>query len=305
MQQENNSKKVLILILNWNNFNDTKKCVDSVLGSDFDEFLILLIDNGSSDDSLMRLKEEFGNNEKIIFLSNQKNLGYAGGVNPGIKIFLEEKFFEYLWILNNDIIVERHALGILFESLKKGVDSKIAGPTIFFEGTEDVMEQYYKLNLFLGKYIVKRNLDESKVIKIKNNKKNFIGGAAIFLHRDAVEKIGTIPDEYFMYNEDVDWHMKIKDQKWNYLYVGPAHVWHKRSASSGGRKSIMPDYYDSRNFLYFIKKFYPFLLPYELLTSIFNKVIPKLFRGEWVRLKYVLFGFKDFFVGKTGIFKKK
>ncbi|TSC52048.1 MAG: glycosyl transferase family protein [Parcubacteria group bacterium LiPW_41] len=296
---------VFIVVLNWNNFNDTKKCIDSVLGSTFDDFLILLIDNGSSDDSLVKLKKEFEYNKKVTFLSNQRNFGYAGGVNPGIRTFLSENKFKYLWVLNNDIVVDKNALKFLVDGLASNTDSKIAGPTIFFEGTEKVMEQYYKLNLFLGKYEVKKNLDRSKIIRLENNKKNFIGGAAIFLERDAVEKINIIPEEYFMYNEDVDWHMKIKGEKWGYLYIGPAHVWHKRSASSGGRKSIMPDYYDSRNFLYFIKKFYPLWLPYELLTSLFNKVLPKILRREWIRLRYVFWGFYDFFAGKMGIFERK
>lgn len=293
---------VSILVLNWNNFDDTNNCVTSLLSLNYNNFNILIIDNGSTDNSFIRLKNKF-RDERIIFLKNKENFGYAGGINIGIKYVFEKLSSDFIWILNNDIMVDKDSLKFLIDAVNKNKKIGIAGPTIYLAGTKKIMEQYYRLNLLFGRFLVKTNLNENEVVKIENKKNNYIGGAAVFLRKEILNKIGYIPEEYFMYNEDIAWHQKIKNTQLEYLYVGPAKVWHKKGASSGGKKTIMPDYYDSRNFLYFIKKFYPLWLPYEFFMSIINKVFPKVLRGEWERLRYVFMGFRDFAKGKMGKFE--
>ena len=291
--------KVSIIVLTWNNYQDTKECLTSLKNLDYDNYSVVLIDNGSTDDSFERLKNEF-QRSKFIFIKNKKNLGYAGGTNIGIKYSLEKLNPDFVWILNNDIVIALDSLKILVEALNKNSDIGVAGPTIYWSGTKGIMEQYYYLNLWLGRFLVKTNLDENEIIKIKNKMGKYIGGAAVFLRKEALEEIGLIPEEYFMYDEDAPWQENLRKTSWQLMYVGPAKVWHKKAISSGGKKTIMPDYYDSRNFLYFIKKYYPFWLLYEILMSMVNKIMPKILRGEWIRLKYVLLGLKDFFRGEMG-----
>ncbi|XOB46586.1 MAG: glycosyltransferase family 2 protein [Candidatus Nealsonbacteria bacterium] len=291
--------KVSIIVLTWNNYQDTKECLASLKNLNYDNYSVVLVDNGSTDDSFERLKNEF-QHSKFIFIKNKKNLGYAGGTNVGIKYSLEKLNPDFVWILNNDIVVASDSLKILVETLNKNSDVGVAGSTICWSGTKEIMEQYYYLNLWLGRFLVKTNLDENEIIKIKNKKGKYIGGAAVFLRKEALEEIGLIPEEYFMYDEDASWQENLRKTSWQLMYVGPAKVWHKKSVSSGGKKTIMPDYYDSRNFLYFIKRFYPLWLPYEMSMSVINKMIPKILRGEWLRLKYVILGLKDFLKGKMG-----
>ena len=294
-----NYPKVSIIVLTWNNYQDTKECLTSLKNLDYDNYSVILVDNGSMDDSFERLKNEF-QYSKFIFIKNKKNLGYAGGTNIGIKYALEKLNPDFVWILNNDIVVASDSLKILVEALTKNSDIGVAGPTIYWSRTKEIMEQYYCLNLWLGRFLVKTNLDENEATKIKNEKGKYIGGAAVFLRKEALEEISLMPEEYFMYNEDAPWQENLRKTSWQLMYVGPAKVWHKKAISSSGKKTIMPDYYDSRNFLYFIKKYYPLWLPYEILMSAVNKVMPKILRGEWIRLKYVLLGLKDFFRGKMG-----
>jgi len=296
------NQKISIIVLTWNNYQDTKECLTSLKNLDYDNYSVVLIDNGSTDDSFERLKNEF-QHSKFIFIKNKKNLGYAGGNNIGIKYSLEELNPDFIWILNNDIIVASDSLKILVEALNENSDVGVAGPTIYWSGTKEIMEQYYCLSLFLGRFLVKTDFDKHEIIKIKNEKGKYIGGAAIFFRKEALEAIGLIPEEYFMYNEDAAWQENLRKTNWQLIYVGPAKVWHKKSIASGGKKTIMPDYYDSRNFLYFIKKYYPLWLLYEIIMSMVNKIMPKILRGERLRLKYVLLGLKDFFKGKTGKFQ--
>jgi GT2 family glycosyltransferase len=304
MPPENNMPKVSILILNWNNYSDTEKCIESILKIEYVGFLeIVCIDNGSTDDSFVKLREKFRNLREILFIHNKINLGYGGGINAGISYVIKKHSVDFVWILNNDIVVDRNSLRELIKGMQSHPLVGIAGPTIYYVGTDQVMEQYYDLSLLQGRFIVKTDLDDHVVTIVNNKRKRYIGGAAVFLRMAALEDIRLIPEEYFMYNEDVAWHQGIKGAHWEYLYVGPAKVWHKKSASSGGRKAVMPDYYDTRNFLYFIKKYYPSWLFYEIFMSIINKVLPKILRREWERLKYVMFGFQDFFKGKMGKFE--
>lgn len=296
------SPKTSIIVLTWNNYQDTKECLSSLEKLNYDNYFVVLVDNGSTDDSFEKLENEFQHSE-FVFIKNKKNLGYAGGNNIGIKYSLEKVNADFVWILNNDIVVAPDSLKILVGALNNDSAVGIAGPTIYWSGANEIMEQYCYLNLFLGRFLVKTNLSAQEIIKIKNENEKYIGGAAVFLRKETLGEIGLIPEEYFMYNEDAAWQENLRKTRWQLMYVGPARVWHKKAISSGGKKTIMPDYYDSRNFLYFIKKYYPFWLPHAILMSIVNKIVPKILRREWLRLKYVLLGLKDSFRSKMGKFQ--
>lgn len=295
------SSTVVILILNWNNFADTYKCIRSVLDLDYRNHTIVIIDNGSTDGSLKQLQEAFAHTG-VVFLNSGSNLGYAGGMNVGINYALRKIPFDFIWLLNNDIEVKHDSLDILLAALKENPDIDIAGPTLLLSGTDRIMEQYYTLNLWRGRYLIHTHLNRNHIARISSRNNTYIGGAAVFMRCRALDNLGLIPEEYFLYNEDVAWQSSYKGDH-DFLYVGPAIVWHKRSASSGGVKTVLPDYYDSRNFLYFMRKEFPLWLPYEFIMSIINKVLPKVVRREWKRLQYVLYGFRDFFRGKTGKFE--
>ena len=119
-----------IIILNWNLPDDTISCIESVQSSlSLTETAILVVDNGSTDDSVSRLTEHFGQTIEII--QNEKNLGFAAGVNIGIRIALEAGAQSIL-LLNNDTIVDKAMASELVASAQTHPKVGLFGPLIFY-----------------------------------------------------------------------------------------------------------------------------------------------------------------------------
>ena len=131
--ENTNQPKVCILLLNWNNWEDTKECLESLKNITYSNFSIVLMDNGSQDDSLKRMREFKSQipQLEIVILENGKNLGFGGGNNVGINYALKNKF-GYILLLNNDTIVSRDFLDKLVEVAQAHPVVGLAVPNIFF-----------------------------------------------------------------------------------------------------------------------------------------------------------------------------
>src|SRR5437868_3229339 len=101
---------VLIVLINWNSFEETQAAVESVLRMDYPNFRVLIIDNGSKDHSVSQLREITG--DRVNLLESRENTGYTGGCNLGIEQALSIGA-QYVWLLNNDAVVERDVLSSL------------------------------------------------------------------------------------------------------------------------------------------------------------------------------------------------
>ena len=96
---------IVTILINWNAFKDTEECIQSLLKADYPANSIVIVDNASTDDSLARLKEEFGS--RVHFIENKKNLGFTGANNKGFGYALKNGF-DYVFVLNNDTVVDRN-----------------------------------------------------------------------------------------------------------------------------------------------------------------------------------------------------
>ncbi len=116
------------VILNWNNYIDTKECINSILASKGEvKKKIVLVDNCSTDDSFERLLRDFGRPENIFFIKNEQNRGYAGGINSGIRYILKNFNCPYIIAMNNDIIIPDFFFDNMLEIVSKN-NIDIASP---------------------------------------------------------------------------------------------------------------------------------------------------------------------------------
>ena len=203
--------KVSIIILNWNQPKLTVNCVNSVLKQGYKDFEILLIDNHSEDDSFETLKNIFGKNKKIRLFQTEKNIGYAGGNNFGVK----KCKGEYVVILNNDTVVDKNWLSALESVLDS--DDKIAAVSSN-ERLNGVIEKTNfrtegRINTIL-QYPAKF---KRKSICVDNKIEIFSIKGSSFIFRKNLAK-QPFPNYYFAYGEDMylGWLFRIKGFK-NYL----------------------------------------------------------------------------------------
>lgn len=294
--------RVLAVIVNWNNYVEVQKCIASLGILTYENLDVLIIDNGSVNDSTKRLENEFS---QYRFVYNEKNLGYAGGANIGISYGINNKY-DYIWLLNNDTVLvdPQYLVTLITAAQDKKCD--IVGSLVLNAEDKKIQSEWFTFIPWRGRFVpIHKNLKVNDIEKqsLILGKKEYLNAASMLVHTNVFKQCGLWPEMFFLYFEDNTWEDMVRRKGVKICYTSKTHLLHKGAASSGGyKKSIILDYYDTRNYLYFIKKSYPEWLWYHILKSIINKIMPKIIRGECVRLQHVLYGFRDFFKGKIGKF---
>ena len=263
--------KVSIIIVNWNGFQDTKECLESLKLLIYKNFDIIVVDNGSTDNSVENLKKNFSN---IILLEAGKNLGFAGGNNFGIKYALEHGA-DYVLLLNNDTVVDKHLLNHLIStSIGLGRDS-ILGAKIYYHKEP-------KRIWYAGARWVKsksgfihegQNIIDDGTIFNSIRETEYICGCVLFVSANVLKKVGLLDDLYFLTFEETDFCFRARKMG-IYCYLVPdAKVWHKVSISFGGENSSLFQYYAMRNKLLWAEKHLSLCLKISLYRDVFHKLL--------------------------------
>jgi GT2 family glycosyltransferase len=196
---------VAIVILVWNNYEDSRKCIESCCSLTYKNLMVILVDNGSVDGSGQCLFKEFPN---VDFIYNTENLGYAGGNNAGIRRALE-RGAEFVLVLNNDVEIEsKDSVGKMVSCFKKMPKIGILGPRIkLMQRSKGLNGIEFKSGLY--SYIKKHFLP--KVNFYVPNDLGFtviervvVSGCAIMMSRELLDKVGYFNEEFFMYGEEDD-----------------------------------------------------------------------------------------------------
>jgi GT2 family glycosyltransferase len=294
---------VAAVVLNWNSWRDTIMCVESLLRSQRAPDRIIICDNGSSDDSAERLLEWTNASTAAVpvaFIPLPCNLGYAGGNNIGMEYAMRDGA-DFVWILNNDTVVDCDALGRMMEVAEADRAIGIVGSKLLRFDAPDTIQALG------GGYIVPILCHDTQLGA--GEKTGFAGtapieldhliGASLLVRVDAIRAVGLIDESYFLYREETDWCIRMRRAGWSLYCCPEAVVWHKQSHSIGF-KSPLHDYYAVRNMLALVRKFYPASLPVALSYFAVRSILPKVFRREFSRLRAVLGAFRDFGAGVSG-----
>lgn len=243
---------ISIIIPNWNGVELLKNCLPSIIKQVFKDFEVIIVDNGSTDESIQYLKTNFPN-FKIIKLS--KNIGFAGAVNRGIKKALGE----YIILLNNDTEMNKNCLKYLVEAADKHSEAGMVAA---------------KIKNFYHRNIIDNAGDEIDIIGHsftrgtgktdgpKFNKPEYVflvtGGGGLF-KKEVFNKIGFFDEDYFLYMEDIDLSFRAQLAGFKAWYEPKAVIYHKRmSTSSKNMSFVEPECF--RNMTMNIIKDYPLSL---------------------------------------------
>lgn len=219
---------VLIVVLNWNGIDDTEACVESLLAQSYNNYKILIVDNASSDDSSIRLQNlEAAHPEKISILWNSKNLGFAGGVNTGIKYAIEHDFGTVA-LLNNDAVADKNWVKNLEKHLSKDV-SIVTSLLLHADGkTIDTAGDYYS-TWGIG---FSRNRDDKATKAPESGYVFSASGGASLYKTELFKEIGLFDEAFFAYYEDVDMGFRTQLAGHSIYYAKDAIAYHKQGATS-------------------------------------------------------------------------
>lgn len=269
---------VYVIILNWNGWRDTAVCLDSLQELHYPNVCTVVVDNGSSDDSEARLRGAYPH---VTVLQSGANLGFAGGNNVGIRYALTQGA-EYVWLLNNDTYVAPDALDALVARARQTPGVGAVGSALYNAHDDpsapNQLQTYGggQLSLVTGisRHITQRR-DEATI--------DYLSAASLLLRREALEQVGLLDDDYFMYWEDTDLSLRLRQHGWQLAVAEDATVWHKESASSG-KRSLVLDHLFHESAAKFFCHYAPFpLLPISI--AIGGRSLKRLLQGDRARAR--------------------
>ena len=244
---------VSIILINYNNSFDTIECVKSLNELDYSDVSIIVVDNGSSTENKLKLNELPTCKYKMDVLFLDKNLGFAGGNNKGIEYALTKYNPDYFLLLNNDTLVEKNLISVLLNSLG---DNYMSTPKVLFESNRNLIWANG------GYFNYKRGTGMNRDFKKKDNNKRkkeiveFAPFCAVLFKKELLDIVGYMSEEYFMYYEDADYCMRMKEKGCKIIYTPETIVYHKVSASTGGLRSPFYTEWMTRSYRKFVYKFF-------------------------------------------------
>ena len=246
----NRHPSVAIIILNWNNASDTIECLRSVAELTYDNFITVVVDNGSSDNSVIEIRQAY---PEVMLIEANRNLGFVGGNNVGLELAKVNKA-DYTLLLNNDTEVSPDFLDRLVTVIEADPTIGIVGPTIYYFDRPNVVwsaggaiDWQHGSTRMLG-----LNEKEQGQFGEQPRPVDFVTGCALLIRMSLLDQIGVLDPRFFAYYEETEWCVRVARAGYQVLHVPTAKVWHKISLVTR-ESSPLVHYYMTRNRLLFLK----------------------------------------------------
>lgn len=244
--------KVSIIILNLNGYEVTRDCLISLQSLEYPNFEVVLVDNGSKDNSAAKLEKEF---PAVRLIRNNVNLGFTGGNNVGMRDALH-RGAEYLLLLNNDTVVAADFLSEMIQVAESDPKIGILNPKIYFFEPSDMIWYAggkHKPWWSFPEHIDYRKRDDSKEGPAREV--SFITGCACLIRKEVVSQIGLLDETFFFGVEDLDWSIRVLRAGFKAVYVPTAVIWHKVSVTAAvNLGAAARDFYHARNSILVARK---------------------------------------------------
>lgn len=240
---------VYIVVLNSNGYEDTIECLESLQQVSYRNYRVVVVDNGSTDESEPVIKGRYPDH---LFIQTGKNMGYAAGNNAGIRCALVHQA-DYICILNNDTTVDGDFLGPMVNGMEQDRTIGIVGPKVCeYYDKNTIQATGSKANLFWGKFC---QLNGGKPKDEINGafEVDYVAGACLLVRSGLISKIGLIPEEYFLFFEETEWCLKAHRIGYKVMCQCQSVIYHKGSKSTE-KVTGLKEYYMCRNQIIFEKR---------------------------------------------------
>ena len=241
-----NECELSVIMVNYNGLKDTCALIESI---PFNENMeVIVVDNASLQDEASLIQKRY---PQVKIIRSEKNLGFAGGNNLGI----QESDGKYLFLVNNDTVFEDFNVQALIDRLESSPLIGMICPKIRFTwGNKPI--QYAGYTPLSRITIRNRSIgfgEEDHGQYDIAHPTPYAHGAAMLVKRAIIEKVGYMPEDYFLYYEELDWSMMLKRAGYEIWYDPSCTIYHKESQSTG-QDSPLRTYYITRNRLLLVKR---------------------------------------------------
>ena len=272
------------VIINWNGWRDTVACLNALRSIEYSRLIVVVVDNGSSDDSVLRIQAA---HPALCLIQTGKNLGFSGGNNAGIREALR-RGVQYVWLLNNDTQPRPEALHELVSVAQSDFRLGAVGSVLRYASDPKRIQAWGGgwINLWTG-------YSSHAIARPKSGRElNFLTAASLLLRRRALEDIGLMDDRYFLYWEDAELCFRLRKNGWGLGVAGNAVVLHSVNASSSKSTTSIDRYY-TYSAVRFLGEYAPIPL---LATSVFlsRRLLHRALSGQIEGIRNVWMGVKDY-----------
>lgn len=235
---------VAVVVLNWNGARDTVECLESLARLGYANTRVVVVDNGSTDDSVRTIRQQ---HPGIELLETGRNLGYAGGNNAGLRHALDMGA-QFVLILNNDTCVAADLLDRLVQAAQYHPEAGVLSARILYsERPHTVWFDGAKWDDASGRMRWPgKNADDSQLPDAVHAS-DYASGAAMLLRAETIREVGYLDEAFFLVWEEADWCFRARKSGWQCLVVPQARVWHKVGSSFGTEASPLRTYFSVRN----------------------------------------------------------
>ena len=270
---------ISIITINYNGQNDTCALIETIPQKDYLE--VIVVDNASKNQEADTIATRYPH---VKVIKSEKNLGFAGGNNLGIKAAQGK----YLFFINNDTIFKEFNIQALIDRLESSPAIGVVCPKIRFAwGSNPIQFTGYTP---LSKITVRNQSigfgEEDRGQYNTPHPTPYAHGAAMLIKREAIEKTGLMPECFFLYYEELDWSMMFTRAGYQIWYEPLCTIYHKESQSTG-QNSPLRTYYIVRNRLLLVKRNWDGLTKYVSYAYLIGVV------GVRDILKYALSGKRE------------
>ena len=313
---------ITIVLVNWNAPSHTLICLASLMRLNGPQPSIIVCDNDSRDDSYEIIREallamrslpradwqpfhfwesgaagEPGRPDavqwpEIALIRTSRNRGFAGGVNACLVHALENPAMDYAWVLNNDTSVDADALQALLQVMEAQPDVGLCGSTLlYFDHPDRIQAVGGRYSPWLGitRHLLAHEPFQPGICRaVDVTTFDYVVGGSLFFRRSALERVGLLAEEYFLFFEELDWVQRLRraapDMRLG--YAPDSLVYHKEGASTGASDAVPDSYrYDTDYFyqtsrLRFALRYFPWQYPLVRL-SLLGVALNRIRRGQW------------------------
>jgi GT2 family glycosyltransferase len=330
---------IYAILVNWNGWRDTIECLTSLLAARHDGLTVVVCDNASADDSIARLTawadgclsrapgaappplacrattwqpcdSQGAVPWRLVLLENVGNYGFAGGNNVGIQLALRDPECRYVFILNNDTVVDADALLALQGKLERNPQMAICGATLVYHDQPGVVQgvgsTYNKFTAQASRLHGDGSVDDLPDEADIDPRIEYVIGAAIFARASLFRRIGGLSEDYFLYYEEMDLSRRLLGHE-TMGWARDARIAHKVGGSIGtgrtkSRASDLSIYYDHRSKIRYywnhLRGYTPFLV-----ANLIRGSLVYLRRGDTRAAKVIGLALVDF-IGKDKSFRR-
>lgn len=272
--------RVCIVVLNWNDSDETLSCLESLRALDYPCFDVVVVDNGSADDSVTTIR---GRHPEVTVLEAGSNLGFTGGNNLGLRWALE-RGADYGLLLNNDTTLSAEFLTLTVQAAEADPRIGIASPLILYHSQPDtIWSAGGTIDWHRGSATM-IGLNEPDAGQFGSTVYNvdFVTGCALLIRANVMRRLGLLDDRFFVYYEDTEWCVRAQRAGYRVVVVPQARIWHKISPVAR-EASPRVHYLMTRNRLLFLRatRAGPAAWVYTLLGDYARTLLSWTLRPRW------------------------